>query len=224
MDPFLIGIVLGLIAGAIPGPFSALVVATSLEADFWAGLRVAVVPIASEIVVLTVSALVIAQMPEGVLRWMGAGGGALILYLAWRTWRRADEDPQDSMPGKGARRSLEAALLALVSPTPWVFWMLVGAPLIVGFWREGWGEAVTFAGAFIGTLVLVRAGVAGLAAHGHRRLRSTWRRRAMKGTSLFLVIAALVLGWQSWVGNFQRLVTDPETIRLPVTDSVSDSP
>lgn len=223
-EPLLLGFLLGLIAGAIPGPFTALVAATSLKSGFWAGFRVAVVPLLSELLVLTTAALVVAQLPEGLLRWMGIVGGVLILYLAHGTWKRAEEDPEAHVPDGSARRSLEAAVLALVSPTPWVFWMLVGAPLFVGFWRDSRELGVAFAGAFIFQLVVVRLTVAALAAYGHRRLTPAWQQRMMKGASLVLVVAGLVLAWQSWEGNFQRMVTGAESIRSSVTDSTSDGP
>lgn len=223
-DPLLLGLVLGLFAGAIPGPFSALVAATSLQSGFWSGFRVAAVPIVSELLVLTLAALLVSQLPEGVLRWMGVCGGLLILYLARATWTRADEDLAAKIPDTGPRRSLEAALLAVVSPTPWVFWVFVGAPLLVGFWRESWALAAVFAGAFVLALLAVRTVVAGLAAFGRRRLRPLWRRRAMKVVSGLLVAAGLILAWQSWVGNFQRMVTGAEGIRSTVTDSVSGGP
>ncbi|MDZ7778555.1 MAG: LysE family transporter [Gemmatimonadota bacterium] len=221
-EPLFLGFVLGLVAGAIPGPFSALVAATSLKSGFRAGFRVAVVPLLSELVVLTTAALVVAQLPDGLLRWMGIVGGVLILYLARGTWKRAQEDPVAHVPDEASRRSLEAALLALVSPTPWVFWMLVGAPLFVGFWRVSWELGGAFAGAFILQLLAVRSVVAGLAAYGHRRLTRAWQQRMMKGASVMLVVAALVLAWQSWEGNFHRMVTGADQIRSSVTDSTSD--
>lgn len=209
-----VGLVLGLLSGVVPGPFSALVAATGLEAGFWAAFWVAVVPLLSETVVLIVAALFVSQLPRAALQWMGVAGGVLLLYLARRIWKVADEslDP-GAATSPSRKRIIEGVVLALLSPAPWVFWLLVGGPLFLSAYRSSLGHASIFLGAFLGGLVGVHLMVAGLAGYGHKELPSAWHRRLAKGTSLALLCGAGVLVWQSWVGNFERMVAGSREVQ-----------
>lgn len=218
-----VGIALGLLSGSVPGPFSALVVATGLEGGFWAAFWIAVVPLLSESVVLILSALFLSQMPRAVLQWMGIAGGLLLLYLAYRTWHVAKNPPEADPSGTPSRKRLfEGVALAVLSPAPWVFWLLVGGPLFLSAWRAGWGHGLVFLGAFLVGLVGVHLLVAALAGYGHHKLPDRWHRRLGKGTAVLLVIASGVLVWQSWVGNFEQLVRGSEEIQQEIVgDSVT---
>lgn len=216
----ILGSLLGLFSGMVPGPFSALIAATALKRGFWAGFRIGVVPLATETGVLVVTALVLSQLPEGVLRWMGIGGGLFILYLSLRTWREAGEPPEVEALTGSLREMLEGTVLAVLSPNPWVFWLLVGGPLFLSAWHRGWMTGLAFFGSFLFFLVGIYVSIAGLAAYGHERLSPTWQRRLMRGTAILLLVAGGVLVWQSWLGNFQRMVRGSRTIESIVGDSI----
>lgn len=214
-----LGSLLGFFSGVVPGPFSALIAATALQRGFRVGFWIAVVPLVSETVVLVLAALFLSQLPERALTWMGIVGGVFVFYLARRTWREGDTPP-DAEPLTGsARRVMEGAALAILSPAPWVFWLLVGGPLFLGAWYEGWGAAAAFLGAFLFFLVGIHLGVAAAAGYGHKRLPRVWHRRLLRGAAVALFLAGGVLIWQSWVGNFQRMVKGTETLRTLVDDS-----
>lgn len=218
-----LGSVLGLFSGVIPGPFTALIAATALKGGFWAGFRIGVVPLVTETVVMAVTAVLLSQLPGPILRWMGLTGGAFIFYLAWRIWREA-RDPIDETPEEGevegVREVVESGLLAVLSPTPWVFWLLVGGPLFLASWRDGWAVGLVFLGSFLAFLVGAYIAVAAAAAYGKRQLSDSWRARFLRSTSAALVVAGTILLWQSYEGNFEQMVTGSETIETLVTDSV----
>lgn len=212
-----LGSMLGLTSGVVPGPFSALVAASALGGGFRAGVRIAVVPLLSETVALVLCVLALSQLPEQALRWMGVAGGVLVFYVARRLWADAASDrPEPGKPGQHAMA--QGVALAVLSPAPWVFWLLIGGPLFLASWHEGAWEGVMFLGAFLVCLVGVHLALAGLAGYGHRRLPMEWRRRLMRGTAAVLVVAGCVLVWQSWIGNFERMVSGSDRI----TDFVED--
>ena len=219
-----VGLLLGLLSGVVPGPFSAVVAATGLEAGFRAAFWVAVVPLLSETLVLIVAALLVSQLPRAVLQWMGIAGGLLLLYLARRVWKVADEPPDaEAAEGAPRKRIVEGVALAILSPAPWVFWLLVGAPLFLSAYRAGFGHGVVFLGAFLAGLVGVHLLVAALAGYGHRRLPPAWHRRLARGTSAALLCAAGVLVWQSWVGNFERMVAGSREVQEEIVgDTLGD--
>jgi threonine/homoserine/homoserine lactone efflux protein len=204
----------------VPGPFTALIAVTALRHGFWAGFRIAIVPLGSETVVMSVTALVLAQLPDQALRWMGIVGGAFVLFLAARTYRESGENPVDEPTISSRQRTLESMMLAVLSPAPWVFWLLVGSPLFLGAYHQGWGHAAAFFGAFILVFVGVYVGIARAASWGHKRLPNHWYRRVMLAAAIALLIAGAVLLWQSWIGNFHRMVRGSESIRDILQDTM----
>lgn len=216
----LLGSLLGIFSGIVPGPFTALIAATGLKRGFRVAFWVAVVPLVSETAVLAVSAAVLTQLPEVALRWMGIGGGLLVFGLAFRTWQEGAHPP-DADPVQGDRaRVLQGTALAILSPAPWVFWLLVGSPLFLGALRDGWAAGALFLGSFFVFFVGIYLGIAAVAAFGHRRLGPTWHRRLMHGASLGLALAGVVLVWQSWIGNFEEMVAGSATVQDVVDDAV----
>jgi threonine/homoserine/homoserine lactone efflux protein len=216
----ILGMLLGLFSGVVPGPFTALITVTSLRHGFWAGLRIALVPLVSETSVLAVTAVLLSHLPDHALRWMGIVGGAVILFLAIRTYREAADHPGQEPQVGSRQRALEGMMVAVLSPTPWVFWLLVGSPLFLGAYHQGWGHAAAFLGAFLFVFVGVYVGIARAASLGHKRLPHHWYRRVMVGAAAALFLAGGVLVWQSWIGNFHRMVQGSEDIRNLVTDTV----
>lgn len=222
-EALVLGSVLGLFSGMIPGPFTALIAATALRGGFWAGFRISVVPLVTETLVMAVTAVLLSQLPGTILRWMGVVGGIFIFYLAVRIWRDAGDSAKGSTEEAevdNAKEILESGLLAVLSPTPWVFWLLVGGPLFLAAWRDGWAAGLGFLGSFLFFLVGAYVSVAGLAAYGQRQLSAAWRARLMRSTSAALLVAGTVLLWQSYEGNFQQMVTGSETVETLVTDSI----
>lgn len=216
-----LGSLLGLLSGIVPGPFSALVAATALRRGFWVGVWIALLPLVTETAVVVLTALLVSRLPEGVLRWTGMAGGLFVMYLARRTWKESRSRPAAIAADGSARRITEGALLAILSPAPWVFWILVGAPLLLGAWRQGWQPAAAFLGAFLFFLVGIHVSVAAMGGYGRNKLPPKWRRRLMKGAAVMLAAAGALLVWQSWTGNFQRMATGTETIRSLVGDSLT---
>ncbi len=216
----ILGTLLGLFSGVVPGPFTALIAVTSLRHGFWAGLRIALVPLVSETSVMAVTAVLLSQLPNGALRWMGIIGGVFILALGIRTYREAADHPNQEPQVSSRQRALEGMMLAVLSPAPWVFWLLVGSPLFLSSYHQGWGHAAAFLGSFLLVFVGVYVGIARAASLGHKRLPRHWYRRVMVGAAIALFLAGGVLLWQSWIGNFHRMVRGSEGIRNMVTDTV----
>jgi threonine/homoserine/homoserine lactone efflux protein len=211
MDTLLMGVVLGLFAGMIPGAFSTVVVTTALERGLGPGIRVALIPILTELPVMLASVLVLARMPEGALRWVGMVGGTVLLVIAWKVARGANSaDMHAAVRRRNMGHYTRVFLFGILSPSPWAFWFLLGGPLFLNRWNvgpiHGIGFLVTFMGCFLGVMILLAWAVA----TGRRQLNPTWYRRILQGAGAVLVVAGIVLIWQSWAGNFAALVQAPE--------------
>lgn len=198
MDELLLGISLGWAAGVSPGPLTALIVTTTLRKGFGGGARVAVAPLITDLPVIVVTVLTLADASRSVLRILGLAGGA---YLVWiglgelRTARTGDR-VREVVPsgGEDVRRG---ALTNLLNPQMWVFWFTVGAPLVAG--SESIGAASVFLGSFYLLLVGTKIGVAWVVARSRdRMLAAGWATRLGLIGGVALAVLGVVVALRAW--------------------------
>jgi len=216
MESLVLGIVVGLVAGILPGAHFALVATTALERGLRQGLAAAAVPLASETIVLLAAVLVLASLPEGALRWVGIVGGLLLVYMAWRVLRDVRHADPRAQTGNARGHFARVAVMGVISPDPWIFWFLLGGPLFLNRWNVAPFQGVVFAVSFILCLVAVRSGVAWAASRGRNVLSRTWYRRVLTVGGALLGVLGVLLVWQSWEGNFQSMIMSPEEIEEQV--------
>jgi threonine/homoserine/homoserine lactone efflux protein len=144
---FLTGATLGLSAAAQPGPYQAYLLAQSLRNGAARTLPVALVPFVSDPAVIAVVLVVLAQVPAGFLRVLQIVGGAVVLWLAVATLRaaRAGGPVEGRAPPRGFVR---AAVVNLTNPNAWIFWSLVGGPVLAEAWRDAPVRALAFLAGF----------------------------------------------------------------------------
>lgn len=190
MDPFLIGLALGIGAGVSPGPLFVLVVTSALRSGWRAGALAALAPVVSDLVVVAGVLLVLDLLPDRALPVLAVAGGLFLLWTAFVTVRDARtatlEVSAEERRRAGRQALWQAGLLNLLSPHPWLFWATVLGPLAVSTWRTSTIGAVLLVAAFyigiVGAKVLLAVVVAG----GRRWLTDRSYRR-------LLVIAGLLL-------------------------------
>ncbi len=109
---------------------------------------------------------VLTQVPDGVLRALQIAGSVLLLYLAREAWIAARQPALTASPdGAAAWDSLRKAVAVslrkavavnLLNPNPYIFWGVVGGPLLLEGWdtaaRYGVGFLAAFYVALVGTL------------------------------------------------------------------------
>lgn len=210
IESILIGASVGLVAGLVPGAFSTLVATTALERGMGPGLKVALIPLATELPVMLAAVFVLTRLPVQAFRWIGVAGGILFILMAAKLlWDSRDGDPVSAEAQAHGGHFLRVAILGVMSPGPWVFWFFVGAPILLNRWRMSPGQGLLFLAAFmacfIGAMLVLAWGVAS----GRRLLNLLWYRRTLKAASAVLVLAGIILMWQSWVGNFTEMVQAP---------------
>ena len=211
MEALLMGMALGLFAGLIPGAFSTVVASTALERGLGPGIRVAFLPLLTELPVMLVAVFVLSRLPGGVLRWVGMLGGAILIYMAWRLVRGvATIDPEAAQLKSHMGHYLRVAAFGVLSPSPWAFWFLLGGPLFLNRWNVSPSLGLLFLAAFMVSFIGTMVVLAWLVGTGRRRLNLTWYRRTLRGAGALLLVAGAVLIWQSWIGNFTELVQSPE--------------
>lgn len=191
LSSILAGAILGLAAGLTPGPLLTLVVTQTLRHGPREGVLVAAAPILTDIPIVLTVFLVLGEVRQyGVLLGiLSLCGGCYVLWLAWETFRAGPVD-DGAGAGTGEARSLrKGALINVLNPHPWLFWITVGVPLVFRAGQEGSIEPWLFIGFFYLLLVGSKVGVALTIG----RIRTFFTGKAYK--NLMVVMAAVLAGF-----------------------------
>jgi threonine/homoserine/homoserine lactone efflux protein len=190
------GALFGLSAGLSPGPLLALVIAQTLRHGAGHGVRVAMAPLITDVpivVLCTAAVLTMTAAAPGAVALIALAGAVMVAWLARDTWR-AEAPRGEAGPGTGqppARSWSRGALVNLLSPHPWLFWLLVGSPTLLVAWTSGGpGAAAAFLAGFYGCLVGAKVAVALIVARARGRVAGRGYRLVMRGLGVLLALFA----------------------------------
>jgi threonine/homoserine/homoserine lactone efflux protein len=186
----LIGLGLGAGAGLAPGPLLALVITTSLARGFGAGLRVALSPLVTDSIMIAVSVLLVRELPARAAGVLGVVGGLYVVWLGIESLREQTVGVETDDGPDALRRG---ALVNLLSPHPWLFWLTVGGSVVVSAWQEAPPAAAGFVVAFFVALTGTKAVVAAIVSTGRRTLTGRGLQRAHRVAGAFLLLTGVVL-------------------------------
>jgi threonine/homoserine/homoserine lactone efflux protein len=141
-------------AAVQPGPFQAYLLSRVASSGWRRTLPAALAPLLSDGPIAFLALFVLGRLSPSMQRVLRSAGGVLLLYFAWRTltqWRRpAALRPERD--GKIPRTLLEAALVNILNPNPYLGWTLVLGPAVVAAWRQSHVAGVAVVAAFYVTL------------------------------------------------------------------------
>jgi threonine/homoserine/homoserine lactone efflux protein len=202
MAAFLAGVSLGFGAGISPGPLLTLVITTTLARGLAAGMRVGLSPLLTDAPVILIAVLAVDALPAWAAAVLGAVGGCYVVYLGVETMRSARGATLDAgaTQGSAANDLGRGVLVNLLSPHPWLFWITVGAPLLVTLWQRSPWQAAAFLLGFYALLVGSKLALALVVAGGRRRLDGPWYGRVLLASGAVLVVFGVLLLWQATRG------------------------
>ena len=151
----LIGFGYALSAGLQPGPLQAFFLSKGARDGWKRTLPAAAAPLLSDGPIALVAILFLQILPESFRDYLGLAGGALLLVFAWfsfQTWKGEEKNPQDSS-GNVPRSLLQAALVNLFNPNPYLGWSLVMGPAVLTAWAEAPGMALSLLLSFYVTMI-----------------------------------------------------------------------
>jgi threonine/homoserine/homoserine lactone efflux protein len=186
------GAAFGLAAGLSPGPLLALVVAQTVRHGTREGLKVAAAPLITDAPIVIGSVLVLSQLSssDGILGLIALAGGLFVAYLAVesiRTTRIAAAD------GTEPRSWRQGAMVNALSPHPYLFWITVGAPILVSAAAAGPAGPVAFLIGFYACLVGSKVAVAAAVGASRGVLTGGAYPWIMRGLGLVLLVFAALL-------------------------------
>lgn len=208
---------LGFFAGGVPGPFTTVVASTALERGFGRAVKLAFIPVVTEIPALLVTVFLLRKLNHDLLGAVGILGGGAVIYLGVRFFRRQEPDGSELEQAVEDRRTFRTlAVAGLLSPAPWIFWLVAAGPLFLRAWNASWVQGLVYIVVLLAMFIGTASGIAWLASHGRRVMGPEVRSRVVRVVGVVLVLAGGVLIWQSSVGNFQSMVKRQEALRESV--------
>lgn len=140
-----------------PGPLQAFLLSRIATAGWRRTLPACLSPLLSDGPIALVALLALSRFTVTIQQALRIAGGGLLLYFAWEAFRRwrapAAAGPSTSPP----RTLLEAAMVNLLNPNPYLGWALVLGPSAIAAWHQRPAFAVGLIVAFYGTMVVMLA-------------------------------------------------------------------
>ena len=188
MEFVVAALVLGGTAGVAPGPLLTLVLVSTLERGFGAGLRVSLAPALTDGPIIALALLVLKDLSPVWLAALSLLGGGYLVYVGVSTLRMSRLPLETEVNGEASVRDLgRGMLLNVLNPAPWLFWFTVGGPLLIEAWRDGPLWAILFLAVFYGLIVGTKVLFAWLVSRGRDLLSGAGYRwvLALSGCLLF---------------------------------------
>lgn len=192
MLPFLLsGLSLGLAAGLSPGPMFALVVSQTLRHGLREGVRVAFAPLLSDLPIVLLSLYAVSRLASlsSALAWLGILGGFLVAWLGIDSLRAARLHLNPAAASAPPRSLSKAVAVNLFNPHVYLFWITVGAPLVLKGFRQTAAAPLAFLAAFYAALIGSKILLATFVSRSRRILDGS----ALRVVHFLLALALFVL-------------------------------
>jgi threonine/homoserine/homoserine lactone efflux protein len=165
-------------------------------------LPAAFAPLISDIPIVLLVILVLTRTPEWSLHLLRIIGGFFLIYMAYGAFKNF-ESPITTAPQPSQstyRGMLNAALMNLLNPNPYIFWATIAGPIFIAGWRKAPGNGISFVIGFY--LMLIGGFMSFVALFALTKRLNTRTRRLINGISalalLFFGLYQLWLGMRQW--------------------------
>jgi threonine/homoserine/homoserine lactone efflux protein len=148
------GVAYGFAAGAQPGPFQTYLISQALRQGWRRTAPMVAAPLLSDGPILVLVLFLLSRVPAWWVQFLEIAGGVFVIYLgagAWRSWRKGISFSDSVNPVR--RGVLQAALVNLLNPAPYLFWSLVTGPILLTGWREAPAKGIAMLVAFYSTMI-----------------------------------------------------------------------
>jgi threonine/homoserine/homoserine lactone efflux protein len=151
------GLPLGFTAAVMPGPYQLFIFAEAAKKGWRKTILLSAVPLLSDGPMILLLFFLLRQTPDWFLTVLKIAGGLLILYLAYGAYQSSGnmlELENQAIQNYGL---LKGIAMNFLNPNPWIFWSLVGIPILLEGLRHstlvGFSFILGFYLAMIPTLV-----------------------------------------------------------------------
>ena len=192
------GVALGIIEGIKPGPLLTMVIRESLSKGLKAGMWTAAAPIFTDGPLIIVSLFFAGWMATepSVLLIISALGALFLAKMGLECFTL--ELPNPDVKGDASGSFKRGVLTNLLNPNVYVFWCLIGGPLMASAAEQEPVAPVIYAIAFLLTIILVKASIAWIFVGGGTWLSPRKYRIAMAICGLAMIAFAVTFAYQAY--------------------------
>ena len=192
------GSVLGLTAGLSPGPTQTFLISQTLQHGIKEGLKVSLVPLMTDVPICLFAVLVLSQLAEvdSVMGSISLIGALFLLYLAYGNFRITGTQTDEQVENPGSIK--KGVMTNFLNPYPYMFWLLVGAPMMLKAYQNNIATAGSFVGSFYCGLIGTMAAMAAIVGKSRTFVRGKAYIYAIRGLGIALLIFALRFLWEAW--------------------------
>jgi threonine/homoserine/homoserine lactone efflux protein len=138
------GVVFGLSSGLTPGPLLMLVISETLKHGIREGIKIAIVPLLSDLPIVLCSVYIIAKLANihYIIGTIALLGTIFLIYLGYESivFKGIEVNIQQVKP-----QSIRKGLIAnFLNPNPYLFWISVGAPTVIKASKVSLTAAILF--------------------------------------------------------------------------------
>jgi len=192
------GVALGIIEGIKPGPLLTMVIRESLSNGLKAGMWTAAAPIFTDGPLIIVSLFFAGWMATepSVLLIISALGALFLAKMGLECFTL--ELPNPDVKGDASGSFKRGVLTNLLNPNVYVFWFLIGGPLMASAAEQEPVAPVIYAIAFLLTIILVKASIAWIFVGGGTWLSPRKYRIVMAICGLAMIAFAVTFAYQAY--------------------------
>ena len=194
----ILGITYAFAAAVQPGPFQAFIISQTLKKGWRSTLPAALAPVISDGPILLLVLFLLSTVPDNFIVILRIAGGLFLLYLginAFNSWRKYDLE-KSIATDSDHRTLLNAVVVNLLNPAPYLAWSLIMGPLFLEGWKIAPVNGLALIVGFYSTMIITLMGIIILFAFA-RRLGPNVS-KILLGLSSFCLIAFGF--YQLWLG------------------------
>jgi threonine/homoserine/homoserine lactone efflux protein len=187
------GAVFGLTAGISPGPLLTLVISETLRHNKTEGVKIAIAPLITDIPIVLLTIFILSKMAsfDMVIGIISILGGIFIAYLGYDSIRsKGIEIEIQNLKLKSIRKGI---IVNILSPNPYIFWLMVGAPITIRAYQASPAAAFAFIIAFYVLLVGSKISIALVVDRSRAFLKNKMFIWTLRILGLVLLILAILL-------------------------------
>jgi threonine/homoserine/homoserine lactone efflux protein len=198
------GAVFGLTAGISPGPLLTLVISETLRHNKTEGVKIAIAPLITDIPIVLLTIFILSKMAsfDMVIGIISILGGIFIAYLGYDSIRsKGIEIEIQNLKLKSIRKGI---IVNILSPHPYIFWLMVGAPITIRAYQASPAAAFAFIIAFYVLLAGSKISIAMVVDRSRAFLKNKvfiWTLRIL-GLVLLILAILLIKEGMSYLGLF----------------------
>ncbi len=193
------GIIFGLSGGLTPGPLFTFIISETLKYGTKEGLKIALVPIISDLPIILLTLFVISRLSEinVVIGIISLSGAIYLIFLAMEGLRFKGTvvDVQSQKP-QSIRKGI---IINLLNPNPYIFWLTVGAPTVISSAKFSNVAPVAFVGGMYLFLVGSKMVLAVLVGKSKLFLKSKIYIYTIRALGVILLVFVIIFLHRAWI-------------------------